>query len=209
MKLNQGPISENSLMEKLVTAKKFMMVMGDTNSNTMVNENTHTNNNYKPSTYTPPTYNVYDEDEISDDEYYNNDSEVSPITANHEKIMQTKLPDSIKKVMIENPIAQISLNDTIDMSFTEGAKKLMERSGLINKKPESKQPAQNLNNRDIIKTLTPIIEKIIEKSLDKLLEAKIDKMLKAQESININENLVLKVGTSIFKGKITEVKKTT
>lgn len=209
MKLNQGPISENSLMEKLVTAKKFMMVMGDTNGNTMVNENTQPNNNYKSSNYEPPTYKNYDEDDISDEEFYN--SEQSTPNVNYEnKIMKTNLPESIKKVMIENPIAQISLNDTIDMSFTDGAKKLMERQGLINKKPqESKPQSQNINNRDLIKALTPIIENIITKTLDKILEQKLEKVLKAQETVDINENLVLKVGTSIFKGKITEVKKTT
>ena len=39
--------------------------------------------------------------------------------------------------MIENPIPQISLNDSIDMGeMFEGAKKLMQREGMISKQPK-------------------------------------------------------------------------
>jgi hypothetical protein len=117
-----------------------------------------------------------------------------------EKINQTKLPDAIKRAMIENPIPQISLNDTIDMDFIKKAKNLMEKEGDI-KRP-TQQPS-TIHTNEIVKALTPIIENIIRKTLDE----KLNQILSAQQTMSINENLVLKVGDSIFKGKITGVNK--
>ncbi len=133
---------------------------------------------------------------------------ISNNNINVDKINQSKLPDAIKKAMIENPIPQISLNDTVDMKFVQGAKKLMEREGLISKKPQQKPQQQIIENRisvsnDIITQITPIIENTIRKVLDE----KLNQILTAQQTATINENLVLKVGNSIFKGKITGVNK--
>jgi hypothetical protein len=102
------------------------------------------------------------------------------------------------------------------MDLVKGAKKLMEREGMISKTPkkqitEQSQPERyvhtntntNTNFNDIITTLTPIIENTIRKVLDE----KLNQILTAQQTSSINENLVLKVGDSIFKGKITGVNK--
>ena len=61
-------------------------------------------------------------------------------TVDVNKVNKSRLPDNIKRAMIENPIPQITLNDNIDMDF---AKKLMEQDGIIppsSKQPQSKQP---------------------------------------------------------------------
>ena len=199
MKLNQGPISEGSLMEKLVTAKKLIdMTDSQPNkSNKSLNESSYNIPNYEVPTY-EPNYDIDDE------------KEEPPQLSAHERVLQSRLPENIKKAMIEKPINHPGLNETLDMSFVNRTKKLMEQEGVINKKPTSRgAPSKNLTNSSLVKTLTPIIENIIKKTLDKIVEQKLEKILLAQESVNINENLVLKVGKSIFKGKITEVKKTT
>ena len=114
------------------------------------------------------------------------------------------LPDAIKKAMIENPIPQISLSETIDMDFVKGAKKLMEREGLVNPKKNPVQSSgQQTNTSDLISSLTPIIENVVRKVMDE----KLNQILAAQQTQSVNENLVLKVGDSIFKGKITGVNK--
>ena len=54
--------------------------------------------------------------------------------------------------------------------------------------------------------LTPIIENIIRKTLDEIVDKKLNQILTAHQTASLNENLVLKVGDSIFSGKITGVK---
>jgi hypothetical protein len=48
---------------------------------------------------------------------------------------------------------------------------------------------------------------IIENTVRKVMDEKLTQILSAQQTQSINENLVLKVGDSIFKGKITGVNK--
>jgi hypothetical protein len=48
---------------------------------------------------------------------------------------------------------------------------------------------------------------LIENTVRKVMDEKLSQILTAQQTSTINENLVLKVGDSIFKGKITGVNK--
>ena len=48
---------------------------------------------------------------------------------------------------------------------------------------------------------------IIENTIRKVFDEKLTQLLTAKDTTSLNENLVLKVGDSIFKGKITGVKK--
>jgi hypothetical protein len=106
--------------------------------------------------------------------------------------------------MIENPIPQISLNETLDMDFIKGAKRLMEQEGLTKKPTTQTQtkstPVQNIDMNSIAV--------LIENTVRKVMDEKLNQILTAQQTSTINENLVLKVGDSIFKGKITGVNKT-
>jgi hypothetical protein len=123
---------------------------------------------------------------------------------NPDKINQSKLPDNIKKAMIENPIPQISLNDNLDINFVNKAKKLMEQDNSLTKTSQDKKNTQQITSSDLEKKLAPIIESIIRKVMDE----KLNQILAAQQLSTINENLVLKVGDSIFHGKITGVNNT-
>ena len=131
-------------------------------------------------------------------------------TPNVDKIQQSKLPDAIKRAMIESPIpqmGQISLNDTLDMDFIKGAKRLMEQEGVSTKKqgivPFSKQQQSSGSSNIDMNAIAVLIENTVRKVLDE----KLNQLLSAQQTQTISENLVLKVGDSIFKGKITGVNK--
>jgi hypothetical protein len=121
------------------------------------------------------------------------------------KIQNSKLPDAIKRAMIEHPIEQmqsISLNDTLDMDFIKGAKRLMEQEGVSTK--TSTQPKSTVTNSNIdMNTIATLIENTVRKVMDE----KLNQILTASTTSTINENLVLKVGDSIFRGKITGVNK--
>lgn len=125
-----------------------------------------------------------------------------------EKIQQSKLPDAIKKAMIENPIPQITMNDGLDINLAAKAKRLMEQDGLSTKSgnkpaPISRNPTKDGGTSQINESK---LEKLIENVLRKVLDEKLTQILSAQQLQTINENLVLKVGDSIFQGKITKVK---
>ena len=47
----------------------------------------------------------------------------------------------------------------------------------------------------------------MRKTIDDVMDRKLTQILTAQQTMSLNENLVLKVGDSIFKGKITGVNK--
>lgn len=187
MSQGQGSISSNDLMMKLVQAKKVMNKVEGGNF-----ERGHVNESML----------------MSDPEEFINTQEprqtsTRPVgSPNADRIQNSKLPDAIKKAMMENPIQQISLNDTLDMDFVKGAKRLMEQEGVATRpSAQSKQTIVN-NNIDM-----NAIAVLIENTVRKVMDEKLNQILTASTTSSINENLVLKVGDSIFKGKITGVNK--
>jgi hypothetical protein len=186
MQQGKGVISSNDLMLKLVQAKKVM---------SKVDNGDYTKGNVNENILRA------DPEEVMSHHIEKPITQKQVTQPNIEKINNSKLPDVIKKAMIENPIPQISLNETIDMDFVKGAKRLMEREGLSKKSTETKQTVYH-NNIDM-NSLNIMIENTIRKVLDE----KLNQILTAQQTASINENLVLKVGDSIFKGKITGVNK--
>lgn len=191
MSQGQGAISSNDLMKKLVQAKKVMnKVDGGNYERGHVNESMLLSD---PSELmemqTPQQVNT------------------RPVNGNMniDKIQNSKLPDAIKKAMIEHPIEQmqsISLNETLDMDFVKGAKRLMEQEGVSSKKSQPQQRQSSGGNIDM-----NAIAVLIENTVRKVMDEKLNQILSASATSSINENLVLKVGDSIFKGKITGVNK--
>jgi hypothetical protein len=187
MTLIAGKISENDLMSKLVSSKKIMQKI-DSNSyeKGFINENALNQDveNYVPN------------NNIQQPKRNNNISNI-------DKINNSNLPDVIKRAMIENPIEQISLNDGLNMNIVEGAKRLME---LDNSKVKNtnikKSPVSVTRSNEVdLNSLVPIIENVVRKVMDE----KLNQILSAYQTTTLNETLVLKVGDSIFKGKITGV----
>ena len=187
MSQGQGVISQNDLMKKLVQAKKVMNKVDGGNY-----ERGHVNEDILRS----------DPSDLDMSQFEQPTSRPVSQPVNIEKIQNSKLPDAIKKAMMENPIQQISLNDTLDMDFIKGAKRLMEQEGVSSKKPQPQQRQVSGGNIDM-----NAIAVLIENTVRKVMDEKLNQLLTAQQTQSINENLVLKVGDSIFKGKITGVNK--
>jgi hypothetical protein len=183
----QGVISQNDLMSRLVNAKKVMNKVDGGNF-----ERGHVNESML----------------LSDPEELMRSQDPSPSKRQAQglpsvdKINNSKLPEAIKRAMIENPIPQISLTDTLDMDFIKGAKRLMEQEG-VSTRP-SAQPKQTIVNNNIDMNAIAVL---IENAVRKVMDEKLNQILTASTTSSINENLVLKVGDSIFKGKITGVNK--
>ena len=192
--LNTKPISPTDLMSKLVNAKKVM---------TKVDGGDYTTGNIDESVLQRST-----SDLVSEPGTKPSTRNVASNVVNEDKINSSKLPDSIKQAMINNPIPtmdQISLGDGLDMDLLKGAKKLMEREGMSTPKksvPNTKQViSEGTNNLDI----QSLIKETIKDTLEEIVDRKLELILTASKTASINETLVLKVGDSIFKGKITGV----
>lgn len=190
-KTGTGVISQNDLMQRLVQAKKVMnkVETGDFEKGAVNEDILRVSPEEIPQASLPKQQ-----------------------VPNVQRIQESKLPDAIKKAMIENPIPQISLTDSLDLNFVEKTKRLMESEGVATKKGQpSKSSSQSsstqYNSSDMVKQLTPIIENIVRKTVMEIMDTKLNQLLTAQQTMSINENLVLKVGDSVFKGKITGVNK--
>jgi CxxC motif-containing protein len=191
MSQGQGAISQNDLMKKLVQAKKVMNKVDGGNY-----ERGHVNESMLLS----------DPSELMESQIPQQ-ANTRPVGGNMniDKIQNSKLPDAIKKAMIDHPIEQmqsISLNETLDMDFVKGAKRLMEQEGVSSKKSQPQQRQSSGGNIDM-----NAIAILIENTVRKVMDEKLNQILSASTTSSINENLVLKVGDSIFKGKITGVNK--
>ncbi len=189
MSQGKGSISSNDLMQKLVNAKKVMNKVDDGNF--------ERGNIDESILFSDPS-------ELMESQLpkQNTKSMSNPST---DKIQNSKLPEAIKRAMIEHPIEQIpsiSLNETLDMDFVKGAKRLMEQEGVSSKKSQTQQRQTVTSNIDM-----NAIAVLIENTVRKVMDEKLNQILTAQTTSSINENLVLKVGDSIFKGKITGVNK--
>ena len=184
--MSTGAITENDLMRKLVQAKKVMNKVDSGNF-----ERGHVN---EMTQFSDTTQLIEAEAPLK-----TNVKQPTPISM--DKIQNSKLPDAIKKAMMDNPIQQISLNETLDMNFVNGVKKLMEQEGVGKQQP--KKPTQTSTGSFDMNSIATLIENTVRKVMDE----KLNQILSAQQTASINENLVLKVGDSIFKGKITGVNK--
>jgi hypothetical protein len=210
MQQGNGTISQSELMKKLANSKKIMnKVDGGDYQRGHVDESVLFSSpeelmtkNQQPSQPSQPTQSYNQPNP-------NNGLDVS-------RIEKSKLPDAIKRAMIENPINQISLNDTIDMDIIKGAKRLIEQENRMNgnnnpqptKNPQPTYTPQSVQQQTIPSTFDiNAISIIIENTVRKVLDEKLNQLLSAQQTTNINESLVLKVGDSIFRGTITGVNK--
>lgn len=109
-------------------------------------------------------------------------------------IKNSRLPEEIKKLMLEHPIQPIQMNGpTLSNELVEKASRLMKEN-----KGESAQKSNN-QNFDISQ-----IQKIIENTVKKVLQ---ENGLISESEEKTNETFSFKVGKHIFEGKVTKIKK--
>lgn len=184
-------ISESQLMQKLMISKKILEKLdGETYS-----EDYYDYDDYSYEDYSLP---VTEQVQPSAPQIPSNEDRVS-------KIMNSGLPDDVKKAMIESPIQQQTMEpqQTFNPDMLNSARRLMneEKKKLPQKSNKRPQPKGiNINPETLIKIITETVEKVLDSKLNQITESQKSEIQKT------NETLVLKVGNNLFKGKITEVK---
>jgi hypothetical protein len=120
-----------------------------------------------------------------------------------EAIKNSKLPDEIKRLMMEHPISQPQQQTTtISTELIEKASRLM-GTNKENYIPESAKPKQQTQP-----TTGGIDYKLIKKMINEAVnEALHENGLITESSEKSNEVFTFKVGKHVFEGKVTKIKK--
>jgi len=117
--------------------------------------------------------------------------------ASADAIKNSKLPDAIKKLMIEHPIEQpnsMSGGAVLSDELVERASRLMGNS----KKPIVEQAVPQQNTSDLRRVLKEVVQEVLTEN-GLLMEG-------AEKS---NEVFRFQVGKHLFEGKLTKIKKLT
>jgi len=131
---------------------------------------------------------------------------------NEDKIKNSNLPENIKQLMIENPIPTVDFGNDLPSGFIdEVAKKMEEQSqfgagGQRVKEPTPvRQPQSTQQPLTLNEDLKNFIKETIVETLGEIVDSKLDKLMETNKQID--ENLQIRVGDSMFIGKITDVRK--
>ena len=119
-------------------------------------------------------------------------------------IKKSKLPDEIKRLMIEHPIAQAEQPQvTISNDLIEKASRLMRKQDDNNYIPESAKS----KSTNVVKT-QQIDYNLIQNMINEAVEKAIKNSGLLVESVEkTSDNFTFRVGKHIFEGKISKVKK--
>lgn len=206
--------NELSLMEKLAVSKKIMdahnRIPTGGASPSMNSYNTPMVENYEPvkASYNIPQE-LLQESEINQpylSSIPKTPSMPQPLTS--DRVMASKLPDAIKRLMIEHPIdvpnSMGGGGSVLSDELVEKATRLMNTDARGNQVNQPKQRIQEqspkqqpqFNNKQLREMLKEVVEEVL-----------LENGILAESTQKSNEVFSFKVGKHIFEGKVTKIKK--
>ena len=210
----------SNLMEKLALSKAIMdKADGIKNSNSMNGglPPTSLQQMNSPESFNIPTakYNIpaefLQESEQTQQPYLSNipRENTKPVgVPTVDAIKNSKLPDEIKRLMMEHPIGQPQQQPTtISNELIEKASRLMKQNG-GSYIPESAKPKQTTQQQPQSNPNGSIDYKLIQKMINEAVNNALkENGLVVESSEKSNEVFNFKVGKHIFEGKVTKIKK--
>lgn len=205
--------SEQELFEKLKISKKIMEKHNSMDRGQQQDFNNQSynspNQNYKSpvlENFQPPqsTYNIPQE---YMQEYSQPTTQVNSNLPLEDRIAKSKLPDEIKRLMIEHPIQQptmgVSSNPQLSNDLIEKASRLMNITPKGNtnqqQKPQQQQTQQTNTN------ISPNdIREIIRETMEDVLK---ENGLLVESETRSGDLFKFRVGQHLFEGKVLKVKK--
>jgi hypothetical protein len=129
-----------------------------------------------------------------------------------DRILKSKLPDEIKRLMIEQPIVQPNTmaGPTISNEIIEGAQRLMNKDKISDFPQTPKQKiseshtTSNVNMGDLKTMIRDVVRDTVR---DVVREELQEAGMLIESTTNANEVIQFKVGNTVFVGKVTKVKK--
>jgi hypothetical protein len=137
------------------------------------------------------------------------------------RIMNSKLPDEIKALMIEQPIVQpssLGSSTAISEEVIQGAQRLMNMGKNNNPNSQTKNVSENINVGDSktnyntsninINEIKSIIRDVVRDTVRDVVREELKQSgMVVESTTNTNETIQFKVGNTLFIGKVTKVKK--
>jgi len=201
--------TQEELMQRLAVSKKIMekhgeIKRGDARPATPILEDYNT----PPSNYNIPSEFLQEEN--------NRRQDFDPSTPLDEnRILNSKLPDEIKRLMIEQPIVQpnsMTGGVTLSDDVIEGATRLMKKDKLpetkINNNTQQLDKPNTTQSNFNITEIKSIIRDVVRDTVrDVVREELKDAGMLVESTTNTNEIIQFKVGQHLFIGRVTKIKK--
>jgi hypothetical protein len=188
----------NDLMQKLMVSKQIMDRHNDMDKGISPKKSTQ-----------PQLVREYNETPINasyniPEEYLSSvpqTPKAPPSVMTEDRIKNSKLPDSIKRLMMEHPIQQPQqYQATLSDDIIEKAARLMGN----NKQSVSESPQQPKQQNTSFNLSAADIKKIVRETVEEVLS---ENGLMVESTQKSNELMTIKVGKHIFEGKISKIKK--
>ena len=197
--------SEQDLLQKLVLSKKIMerhdnMGRGGVQ---ISNPSAPTVEDYQP---VAASYNI-------PQEFMQEQRIQKPVSSEvpqHDRIANSKLPDEIKKLMMEHPIQQpsmgVSTGTVLSDDLVEKASRLMntKANGDLIKQNQPRQVVQEQTSKSAAGVSPKILKQIVKETVEDVLR---DNGLLTESETKSNDVFKFRVGDHIFEGRVTKIKK--
>jgi len=196
----------SDLMQKLAISKKIM------DAHSGINRGTVASNPVLENFDTPnASYNIPQEymGEVAQERP--NFDPTQPLEES--RIKNSKLPDEIKRLMIEQPIVQpSSMNggSVISDDIIEGAQRLMgmgskqQQPQVVNETVKTQKTTQNFDMNEMKTMIRDVVRDTVK---DVVREELKEAGMLVESTSNSNDTIQFKVGNHLFVGKVTKIKK--
>lgn len=196
----------SDLMQKLAVSKKIM----DKHNGTPRNQS---GGSLPMSENINATYNVPQDmlqQQVPQQQVPQSTNNGGPVTEN--AIKNSKLPDDIKRLMLENPIVQPQSNGpSLTDDIIQGATRLMNnnsspQTGSLQNESNTVKPISPSipNNNDLKQMIRDVVRDTVR---DVVREELKSSGMVTEGNQKVNETLSLRVGKHVFEGKVLKVKK--
>ena len=196
--------TENDLIQKLMVSKKIMdrhkeMPRGGVNESDVMMMSNPDVENFTP---VPATYNI--PTEFLQEQEISRPVNTNPTPITEDKIKNSKLPDEIKRLMMEHPINQPQqTSPTLSDDLIAKATRLMgtEKQNITESKKTTGPLPKHVESPSIDKNE---IATIVRETVEEVLR---ENGLLIESTQRTKDNFTFKVGNHIFEGKLTKIKK--
>lgn len=203
--------TEQDLMQRLAVSKKIM------EKHSQISRSSNPTNQ-SPSVETFDSvnakYNLPEEFLPEQSQSRNDFDATKPLDEN--RILNSKLPDEIKRLMIEQPIVQPNSTGGVEISeeVIQGAQRLMGKTNKTSDTPQqttnketyttNNQTTSNVNISEIKTMIRDVVRDAVR---DVVKEELKEAGMLVESTSNSDEVIQFKVGKHLFVGKVTKIKK--
>lgn len=201
-------MNENDLMNKLAISKKIMDIhSGKPRNNNTNGGGMNYNTNVQQFEAPQAKFNIPQEYMAVNE----SKPQVSQPTNSRDRILSSKLPDEIKRLMIEHPIQQPTNTgggSVLSNELVEKAARLMNNDIANNVnpyQPKKQQVQETSKHQSVTSNIDKnMLKEIIRETIEEVLS---ENGLMVESSSKTNDVFQFKVGNHIFEGKVTRIKK--